>query len=990
MNSKQENRKTAYLSDLSRHGAGPGMSKILIEARRRVGSNAQAIYQCDRTITETGEEDANGIRSSCPICMQGTVYEKGIATATPFVLTYDLGGRYASFACVVGVDDTEESPADWAFQVYLDGDEAGSWTVPRDQTVAVEVDTTGAAEMILVGLGGDAARMVDLAEARLTEAAETPEAVEVSPTSRQAMFELDDRLVMDCEVLLLGRTGKKIDSEIGPDETAVSLGGYGRDTASRGADMWAGIKDSGDLLRWQAFIRRPGTYRVWVRVVSAAPGQAPDSKDYSVRIDGAALDCELATETILTRLPGERFAGHLWGYLYADLRLDWGLHDVEVENASGAWLAVNRVVLVPQDPLAEWFSPGELLTPIAAARDVAVSARWEPKKLAGEHFVATDSGKMFPQARASGLLFAPDLTHFMPVYGSNLIETGKPNEAFIQKMLSGDLPFTIHSRFCTPYERPVVDEETYQRIRRVAGDRWQGFWTTEWSDIYNFSPEAQAAPKPKTRREAYERVKAWYQDKASYCYNDIMAMCTGWAWDHYAGEWGGVSGFQDEPGPSPEAHLRILFPRGAARQYGKFWHTYIAPGAHDVQRTMTQNGYLTPATRPHDTRMNPEGGASLSWIRRMMYLIYMWGASSFKNETPAYETDMTPDGKPALSPMGEIAAEFLEFTVSHKDRGVSCTPVGIMLDTMHGWGGRPMYPDDYPPLTWVCLQPDRSDYMKDALFQILYPGQSDVLNEWSVLSPTPYGDLFDVMLSTATPEHIQAYPVLMLVGDLAADMTEALAGGLQAYVRQGGTLVVNVAQLADGFPEDVLGVRLTDRTGQADSARCDLDGHQMNGGTFSFRIVQLAGARSIVSAPSGEPLVTRHEVGDGAVILTMVPFGLQENLNAVCFLPHVLDHLTSGLLPLRVTGDVEYVVNRNEDSWLVTLLNNRGVYKLPAEPESVDRRWTQRAYITLAERPTQLTDWVTGQPMTAQKAGSDWTVSVDLPPGDFRIVRIRA
>ena len=339
--------------------------------------------------------------------------------------------------------------------------------------------------------------------------------------------------------------------------------------------------------------------------------------------------------------------------------------------------------------------------------------------------------------------------------------------------------------------------------------------------------------------------------------------------------------------------------------------------------------------------------------------------------------------------MGLAADEFFTFAATHEDRGTCCTPIGIMLDYLHGWGGHPIYPDAYPPLTWQCLPPDASDYMKDALFQAVYPGQFDELNEWNILSPTPHGDLFDVMLSTATAEHVAAYPILMLVGDLAADMDGDLAGRLRSYVDGGGTLVINVEQLAGPLPEETLGVRLTDKTGHADSARCALDGHKMKGGSFALRVVELAGAEAIISTPAGDPLVTRHEVGDGAVVLTTVPFLLQENLNGVCFMAHLLEHLTSGLFPFRVAGDVEYVVNRTSDSWLVTLVNNRGIYKLPTELEMIDDRQSQRAHITLAKEPAHLADWMTDQSLTALKVGQTWQLAIDVPPGDVKIVQIR-
>ena len=977
-------RVPIFLSDVSQVDPPLSLAKILIDAKRRSFRMEVPIYQCDSSLAATGQMSSQGVSPYAKIAVQGKTYAKGIGIGTPFVLTYELGGAYSSFVTVAGTEDLEPAPQDWTFEVYCDDVKAGSWKVTKDKPAEIKLDMTGVQELVLVGAGRDR-MMVDLAGAYLVPSTSVVRADKISATNRKAILDLDDQLVSECEAFLMGRSAKKVDSELGPDDSAVSLGGFGRTTSTRGADMWAAIRDKGDLIRWQAFTRRAGEYRVWVRVVSSAPGQKPNPEDYIVRIDGKVSDCQLARQMIVERMADERFTSHLWGYIYADLELEPGVHDVEIENASGDFLAVNRAVLVQQSPIANSLPVKSPLKPITAAQDFAVSERWEPRTLFGQKFVSSDnSSAPFDRNRPVDVMFLPDLVNYNAV-----------RDFHTTRLLGTKKPFSIHVRFCItdtrfhdPIIKPVVDKETYDRIKSVAGDLWQGFWTSEWSDNYNFSPEASAMPKPKTRKEAYERVKSWYQVKASMVYDDILSMCVSWQWDHYAGEWSGVSGFMDETGISPRNQLRMLFPRGAARQFGKYWHSYAAPGAHD-SHSWIMNNYMTHSGSGSNSRHGPHSGCSISWIKRTMYLTYMWGTTSFHDESPAYETDITPDGKLALSPMGEVATDFYEFTSTHKNRGVSYTPVGLMLDFMHGWGSRGIYPDAYPVLTWGCLQPEPSDYMKDALFDILYPGQCDELNERNILSNTPYGDLFDVMISSATPEHIEAYPVLFLVGDVAVDMNDTLASNLEAYVRNGGTLVINVEQVSAAFPKELLGVEITEKTRQANSSKCKLDDCEIKGQPFSYRVVKTKKAKPVISTLDNNPLVTRNAVGKGAVILTTVPYLLHENFNAVSFLPHLMEHLTSGLVPFQVTGDVEYAVNRNEDSWLVTIINNRGVYKLPTEPAVYDKSQTQTVYITLDKKPSQLSDWISGKPLSAEKVDKKLQVTVAVPPGDVMIVQIK-
>ena len=968
-----------YLSDL--RSFRPNDTATLLEAKRRTFSYGLPIYQCDTSVAERGEMDSEGLREMCPITIGAQTYGKGIGTGTPFVFTYGLNRPCRTFSAILGVDDAEQNPQPWEFRIYLDDVQAGRWTVQGAAGTAIEVDTHGARELVLVGSGRDK-MMVDLAEARLTETSTSPPSARPQPANRRSMFDLDDRLIVDCELLLLARSAKKIDGRTGPDQSIAGLGGYGRCAASRGADIWAGMRHQGDLLRWQGFVRRPGRYRVYARVVSAAPAQPPGPGDYLVRIDGRPLQCEPAPQMIVERMPDERFTEHLWGYLVADVELEFGLHDVEIENDRGAFLATNRVLLVPEQ-LAATHPALPPLAPRRSSRSPTPGRRWAPRPTLGAHFICSDDAAPFERARALGLTFAPNLV-------------GVGDDAFnsdpttVKKMIANGLPFSIHSRFTEASmqeqsaSEPVIARELHDRIMREAGEQFLGFSSTEWSDCFVFW--SADLPAVKTRAQGYERAKQWYRQRAARRYDYILPMCATWHYDHYAGEWGGVSGFMDEPGVAPEVQLSLLFARGAARQYGKTWHSYVAPGTHDTHCWIQNHFFIHKS--PYDTRKTPTGGSSISWYKRMLYLTYMWGTASIKNETPAYETDMTPDGRIAFSPMGAVAAEFLEFAATHPDRGTCYTPFGLMLDRMHGWSGHPILPDICPQLSWGSLPLDASDHMKEALFQVIYPHQFDTFNEWHLLSPTPYGDLFDVMLSTASLEHLEAYPVLMAVGDVAVDMNDDLVDRIGNYVRGGGTLVINIAQLGRHFPLELLGAAITDRTDQADAARCDSTGLEISGGRFTCQCIELTGARSIFSTHDGLPLVTHHESGNGAVVLTTVPFLVQDNLNGVCFLPHLLAWLTAGLLPFQITGDVEYVANRTKKAWLLTLINNRGVYKLPTESQTIDPRQLQHVSIVSDHRPAAVTDWIDSSAVTVREDDGQCRFDVEVPPGDLRILEI--
>ncbi|MAE64986.1 MAG: hypothetical protein CMJ18_12015 [Phycisphaeraceae bacterium] len=971
-------RPMTYLSDLRPYS--PNGLATLLEAKRRTFSYGLATYQCDHSAAERGEPDDGKHRPMRPIIVGGQTFEKGIGTGTPFVLTYAIERPCRTFRAIGGVDDAEPDPESWELVVRLDDVEAGRWQVDAGATVPIEVDLRGARELVITGSGRDR-MLVDLVDARLEEDTGAPTSAP-GPGSRRIMFELDDRLIIDCEVLLMARSAKKIDGATGPDQSIDSLGGYGRMTAARGADVLAALRNQGDLLRWQAFVRRPGRYRVHARVVSSRVGEPPASDEYVVRIDGRPVACKRAPQTIVERAPDERFTGHEWGYLAGDVDLDYGLHDVEIENASGALLATNRVLLVPEQP-ASGRPVTPRISPLPRRRPPSPSPRWAPRPTLGAHYICSDVDPPFARARELGLMFAP---HLVGLGG----DAFNSDPATVSSMIEAGLPFSIHSRFTEDSmedegaANPEITPEIHERIQREAADLFLGFSSTEWSDCYVFwSTELPAAV---TRAEGYARAEQWYRERAATRYDNILPMCATWHYDHYAGEWGGGVGFMDEPGVAPEVQLNILFARGAARQYDRTWHSYIAPGAHDTHNWI-QNHYLVNR-HPFDTQKSPTGGSSISWYKRMLYLTYMWGTASLKNESPGYETDMTPDGRTALSPMGEVADDFFAFAATHPDRGTCCTPFGIVLDRMHGWNGHPILPDICPQLSWGSVPLDASDHMKEALFQVIYPHQFEPFNEWHLLSPTPYGDIFDIMLSTATQEHLDAYPMLMTIGDVAVDMNDGLTERLDRYVRSGGTLVINVAQLGEAFPVELLGATVTERNEPAHEARCVETGEILHAGAFSARVVEPNGAKVVFDTPDSLPLVTHHRVGNGAVVLTTVPFLVQDNLNGVCFLPHMLAWLTSGLLPFQVSGDVEYVVNRIETAWFLTVINNRGVYKVPTEDEVIDERHHQRIGITSEHRPSLVTDWIDGSELTVREEGGQYAFDVEVPPGDLRILKI--
>ena len=113
-----------------------------------------------------------------------------------------------------------------------------------------------------------------------------------------------------------------------------------------------------------------------------------------------------------------------------------------------------------------------------------------------------------------------------------------------------------------------------------------------------------------------------------------------------------------------------------------------------------------------------------------------------------------------------------------------------------------------------------------------------------------------------------------------------------------------------------------------------------------------------------------------------VPDLLGEDERMTPFAAHTLAHVFADAIPLKVTGDVEYLINRTADGWIVTLLNNNGVFKPQQGMAQVDRSAYVTATITLPQMKS-----ATG--LISESALNDNGKTTVQIPGSLAIVEIR-
>lgn len=100
------------------------------------------------------------------------------------------------------------------------------------------------------------------------------------------------------------------------------------------------------------------------------------------------------------------------------------------------------------------------------------------------------------------------------------------------------------------------------------------------------------------------------------------------------------------------------------------------------------------------------------------------------------------------------------------------------------------------------------------------------------------------------------------------------------------------------------------------------------------------------------------------------------------FAAHMLVHIFGDITPVKVTGDVEYLINRTANSWIVTLLNNNGVFKTQQGMAQVDRSAYVTATIAVPNAKIQsATDWITDRALNPR--------AIRIAPGGVAVVEIR-
>jgi hypothetical protein len=690
--------------------------------------------------------------------------------------------------------------------------------------------------------------------------------------------------------------------------------------------------------------------------------------------------------------------------------------------------------------LREWsVTRAPLASLIESAWPNAMPPAWARPRLAGRDFImpwniAREFWQTYDKPPAERSLYpfnAEPVEEFIksyagkrevPIFDSKLITPViyindmpallKDGSAFRRYLTETKSPFAILINYGAPaFESDADAQHALSVLNGELHDQFLGWLSGESVGfVWDEAPKYLKISPDMSRTQLLEAHRTFYTDALTRKWSALFKTQTTAMWErllpaqstgstsfaHALAEWGVRHLGMETAAVQPMTAMRIAFTRGAARQYGGDFFYYHAPNFGDTATTFTkQQNFAGPDFFFH-SRYGPTMGPSLSWYRKSYYLYYMSGASAIYLEQGFDQFFQPGPGEHPfqLNPLGHITEEFMRFAEQHPDRGTPYTPIAFLLDPAHGWEMT-----DYPHWPFEVSQINRSDRALRELFgAAYYPGTvregEHATGERQAFVPGIFGNIFDVLVASDTHQDaIDSYRAVVAGGEI--NWTPAWARKLEDYVRSGGVVVLNSAQ-TKGLPMSLLGIRETGQTGEAHNAKCLLPNDpasDLHGGIFHYARVDLTAAQPLMTTTSDQPdpLVTVNKIGRGKLIFVAVPDLLGEDERMPAFVAHLLAHLASEATPVKVEGDVEYLINRNSRGWVVTLFNDNGVFKPQQGLATVDRAAIVSVNISLrGVGIASASEWTSNQPLTVRRReGPADSVRITIPAGSVAVVELQ-
>jgi hypothetical protein len=406
---------------------------------------------------------------------------------------------------------------------------------------------------------------------------------------------------------------------------------------------------------------------------------------------------------------------------------------------------------------------------------------------------------------------------------------------------------------------------------------WRDVYGKEFDTYKHLMKPAELAgydKRPANRQECFDVVKDYFTSRSHDLLGRVISVTGHSHYEAYAGEWGARCIGLEVGENIAFTQSKLAFARGASRQWQLPWSVQVSPW---FSGACTTSG---PLRTEGGGARGLDAGHSLSFYERMWLHGWFAGAAMVTPENSVAIFFEKAATSWTLTEHGRKASELFQFMSAH-GRGVPFTPVVIVLDHLAGYNA-------YMDRPWGVLEPTAGDRQTRDLFDYqLFPGSDHIHHkpdpnnpESTYLRATPYGEMFDVQLTSASSEMLSSYPVLLLVGDI--EFSDSFIAKLEKAADHGSTILLSQE-------------------------------HKKALGTRFESLAKHTGIE--VLKPWTNPATGR----------------------SAAISAERLQQLTRDHLPIELSGDpIQYQVNRLTNGWVIELINNNGVKKKPGAPAIID------------------------------------------------------
>jgi hypothetical protein len=408
-----------------------------------------------------------------------------------------------------------------------------------------------------------------------------------------------------------------------------------------------------------------------------------------------------------------------------------------------------------------------------------------------------------------------------------------------------------------------VPREALELFENELSDRWLGMDNGEQDGRYIGAYARQLYPSGSARERQYLNFQHHFEGLCNRLGNK-MATLVSLNYGHYfmKEEVYTLIGAETAQG-LPNTQLYYSFIRGAGKQYGVPWF-----GNASVWNRWGWKNYSGNT----DYNGGDSEGTSLSLLKRLMYNHILYNCVAVGFESSLF------DGEDRLSPIGQIQKSAHAWVREHGHPGVMYTPVAVMLDFFSGWTfPRHLYTSNVYRV-WGNIPYEEGDHLTDGILDMFYPGYQDASyfhDETGFITPTPYGDIADCILSDSPLWLLKQYPVLILGGKINEGM--ALKDKLEAYVEMGGQLIMTAGNLAS-LPGGIAGMEAGSKTMDFEKGSLisfvQFEVEEETG--FSLREMSFPSKSKIIASCNDVPAIIQSAYGNGMITIFSSDFGICE------------------------------------------------------------------------------------------------------------------